>query len=249
MPTRRQRNDGAFDFDGDPRLLISAVNYRSRLDSTNDQSIGAAHFLTRIQFCFETHQPISFMHLHGCSTGIDSLKRMDMAKKKSLKTRAGHAAALILATSIGTACVSVNIAPKSGERSKGVDFRSPGSPFATLKDTRADGAWQNRENGNSISYFSTCHDPADPSLETVSRELFAELRDLKVLRQEQPSFNGREALDIEVEGKVEGVPTRIHALIFKKNDCTYTLSHIGLPRGFESDRKRFEDFLGSFQAP
>lgn len=147
------------------------------------------------------------------------------------------------------ACVSVNLGPKPGERSKGVDYRAPASPYEFLKDTRADGAWQNKSNGNSISYFSTCNDPADPALETVSRELFNELKDIRTIKQESSNFNSRESLEMEVEGKVDGVPTRIRALMFKKNGCTYTLSHIGLPKGFDADRRMFDDFLRSFQAP
>ena len=61
--------------------------------------------------------------------------------------------------------------------------------------------------------------------------------------------NGREALETEVEGKLDGVMTRIRALVFKKNGCTYTISHIGVPRTFEEDRGRFTEFLGNFQAP
>jgi hypothetical protein len=148
-----------------------------------------------------------------------------------------------------TSCISVNIGPKPGERSKGVEYSAPDKPYEKLKDTRADGAWQNAASGNSISYFSTCNDPADPPLDSVARDLFSELRESNVIRQSTTSFNSREALDMEVEGKVDGVPTRIRAVIFKKNGCTYTLSQIGVPRAFESDRPKFQSFIGSFQAP
>jgi len=148
-----------------------------------------------------------------------------------------------------SACVSLNIAPQKGERSRGVHFMPPPRPYLVLKSTTADAAWQNKENGNSISFFSNCNEPSPQSLEAVSRELFLDLRDLKVLRRELRLFNAREALDIEVEGRVEGVPTRVRAVIFQKNGCTYTLSHVGLPTVFETDREFFDGFLRSFQAP
>lgn len=156
---------------------------------------------------------------------------------------------LICLTFAVSACVSVNIGPKSGERSKGVSFNVPGAPYQNLKESQADGAWQNRRNGNSISYFSTCNDPADPPLEFAARELFNELKDMSVVRNGQATFNGREALDQEVEGKVDGIITRVRALVFKKNGCLYTLSYIGVPRAFEADRNVFNEFLRGFQAP
>lgn len=146
-------------------------------------------------------------------------------------------------------CVSVNLTPQKGERSKGVQFSPPPEPYLNLTSTPADVAWQNKMNGNSISFFSSCNDPADPQLDAISNELFAEIRDLNIIRRELLLFNAREALDIEIEGKVEGVPTRVRAMIFKKNGCTYTLTHVGIPSEFEKDRKHFDGFLRSFQAP
>jgi len=147
------------------------------------------------------------------------------------------------------ACISVNLGQKPGERSKNVEFTPPSPPYTPLKNTPADGAWENKKSGNSISYFSTCNDPSDPSLESVARDLFSGLSDMDTVSQSQPTFNGRGALQTEVEGKVDGVPTRIEALLFKKNGCTYTLSHVGLPKSFASDKKVFAEFLKGFQAP
>lgn len=158
------------------------------------------------------------------------------------------AVALSTATGLGAGCVSVNIGQKAGERSEGVDVAPPPSPFEAIK-TRADGAWQNKANGNSISYFSTCNDPADPPLDSVARELFADMKNLRIIRQFQTTFGSREALDSEVEGSVEGVPTRIRSMIFKKNGCMYTISYVGITKAFDEDRQRFDTFLRSFRAP
>jgi hypothetical protein len=176
---------------------------------------------------------------------------LERKKPEGLKTAVviSALAAAVAALMSVVSCVSVNIGPKPGERSKGVEYNAPEKPYDKLKDTRADSAWQNTVNGNSISYFSTCNDPADPPLETVARDLFSELRDMIVIRENSKPFNSREALDMEVEGKVDGVPTRVRAVIFKKNGCTYTLSHIGVPRAFESDRPKFQTFIESFKAP
>lgn len=163
-----------------------------------------------------------------------------------LPTRFAIAIASIV---FATSCVSVNIGPKGAQKSEGVTYNSPGSPFKQLENARADGAWLNSDNGNSISYLSTCNDPADPSLETAAREMVADLKDLQTIKSEVTTFNGREALDNEVEGKVEGVSTRIRSMIFKKNGCLYTISMVGITKTFDQDRSRFAEFLKGFRAP
>lgn len=150
---------------------------------------------------------------------------------------------------ITAGCVSIHLGSSKPEKSQGVNFRPPGSPFEALANSKADGAWQNKSNGNSISYLSTCNDPADPSLEAVSQELFSGLTDMKVLHSETTSFNEREALDTEVVGELDGVTTHIQSVVFKKNNCLYTLSYIGVARSFAEDRGKFDDFKKSFEAP
>lgn len=153
-----------------------------------------------------------------------------------------------------SACVSVNLGPKGGERSREAEFSAPNAPYGEFRASAnqrqpADHAWQNTQNGNSISFFSTCHDPADPPLDTLAQELFAELSELQKIKSQVLTYNGREALDQEVEGKVDGVTTRIRAVIFKKNNCVYTITNVGLPKFFEADRLIFEQFLARFHVP
>lgn len=159
--------------------------------------------------------------------------------------------ALALAISIPSlaACVTVNIGGSKVERSKGVRVTLPAAPYEEIENTRADGAWKNPSNGNSISYLSTCNDPADPSLETATTELFSDLKNLVIKRQATTEFNGREALDSEVEGKIEGILTRVRSVVFKKNGCLYTLSHVGVAKTFDEDKSKFDQFLAGFEAP
>ena len=158
------------------------------------------------------------------------------------------AVAVFSAASLMSACVSVNIGPKAGLKSSEVKFSAPPAPFDAIGNVPADGAWQNKKNGNTISFYSVCNDPADPPIDVVMRDLFAELEGLKTVHTENRTFDSREALDTEVEGRLDGVPTRIHAVVYKKNSCTYTLSYIGVPKSFEEDRPRFANFLGNFRA-
>lgn len=176
------------------------------------------------------------------------LHRHAPALRAAFASTSTFACALVVSFVL-SGCISLNLGQSKAERSAGVTFNEPVSPFQKLQGGSADGAWQNRQNGNSISYHSSCEDPADPSLDLVIRDLFADFKDMKVLKRETTQFNGREAEVAEVEGLVDGVKTRVHAVVFKKNNCLYTLSYIGVTPSFDADHGRFEDFLGSFRAP
>lgn len=146
-------------------------------------------------------------------------------------------------------CVSVNIGPKGPEKSKNVVFTPPPAPYTPIKGMHADGAWQNKANGNSISYLSTCNEQTDPSLDTATEDLISAFGETKQLSQKKLEFDGRDALDTEAEARVEGVPTKIRALVFKKNGCLYTLTLIGVAKTFEKGEAPFNDFVKGFQAP
>jgi hypothetical protein len=156
---------------------------------------------------------------------------------------------LVFSMLVLTSCITVSLGGSKAETSKGVRFAAPASPYREIEGSRADGAWKNPSNGNSISYFSTCNDPADPSLESATNELFSDLKNMVVKKQATTEFNGREALDTEVEGKMEGILSRVRSVVFKKNGCLYTISHVGIATKFEEDRPKFDQFLTNFEAP
>ena len=164
----------------------------------------------------------------------------------------GHSARFIQAavsSLLAAGCVSVNVGGKPASKAVGVRVRAPGSPFAKLESTRADGAWLNKKNGNTISYLSTCNDPTDPALESVMHELTGSLEEPETVRSSEETFNGREALHSETTGLVDGVKSRVEVVVFKRNNCIYSLSYVGVDRAFAADRARFQDFLDGFQAP
>src|SRR3712207_6845485 len=82
-------------------------------------------------------------------------------------------------------CVSVNIGPSKPTPSVGVEYVQPTKPFEELPLKDADRAWQNKGNGNTISYLSICNDPSDPSLETARTDLLNSLSQLKVVGEKE----------------------------------------------------------------
>lgn len=169
--------------------------------------------------------------------------------KRLMKQIALTTAFLIAPALLLSACISVNIGPKGPEKSKNVVFTAPSAPYQPVKGVKADGAWQNPQNGNSISYLSTCNEQVEPTLESATDEMVSVLGETKQLSQKKLEFDGRDALDTEAEARVEGVSTKIRALVFKKNGCLYTLSLIGVAKNFAKGVEPFETFVKGFQAP
>ncbi len=159
-----------------------------------------------------------------------------------------------------TACVSVNIGGGKVEKSDGVTFAEPSSGFKAIKSSRADGAWNRSATGSTIAYQSSCGDTAESPLESLAEDLFAGFESSKRLKADRVPFDGREALDVEHEGKVDGVATRVRAMIYRKNQCTYVITFVTLPKSLvadtaskpdpsNGDAEEFAKFLTSFKAP
>ncbi len=164
----------------------------------------------------------------------------------------GREILLLLAIStpaIFSACVSVTLGKDKNKRADDIHYKAPSTPFKEMEVKGADEAWQNKSNGNTISFLSTCNDAADPSLEAVQGDLLSALDDLHVLSSERQTFNSRLALATEAEGFVDGVRTRLATLVFKKNNCIYALSYVGVDKTFADDRSRFHEFVKTFEAP
>lgn len=147
-------------------------------------------------------------------------------------------------------CISVNLGGKDeSKRAAGVQVTEPTSPFEVDKRMDVDGSWKNHKNGNSISYISDCQDPSDPPLEGIIDGALAGLNELKLESNESPTIQGREARRVMASGKVDGVPSKIDLLVFKRNHCIYILSYVGVQKAFSENFAQFDKFISGFRAP
>lgn len=148
----------------------------------------------------------------------------------------------------GLGCVSVNLAGDKVERASDVRFSPPASPFEELK-SNADRAWKSAATGSTIAYLSTCGEASDLPLENLSQDLLSGFEDSQEIKRSKINFDSREALDVDIKGKLDGVLTRTRAIVYKKNRCSYSLTFVSLPKNTETDSATFENFLTSFKAP
>ena len=146
------------------------------------------------------------------------------------------------------ACVSVNLTPKMS-KSDDVKFDAPGSGFEKIKSQGADAAWQDKKLGNSISFLSSCNDPADPPLEIIEKDMLASFDTVKVLNTSLAFFDGRESRKSQAQGSIDGIQTTVEILTFKKNNCIYSISYVAVSKNFNVDLSVFHTFLESFKAP
>jgi hypothetical protein len=92
-------------------------------------------------------------------------------------------------------------------------------------------------------------DATDPSLDHIVGGLLGGLASVKRESDETVTVQGREGKRVLAAGKVDGVPTHIDLLVFKRNQCIYILSYVGVSKAFPADRAAFNKFIEGFRAP
>ena len=147
-----------------------------------------------------------------------------------------------------TGCVSVNIGPKKPGRAENIRAQAPEGAFASVKDTSADQAWQSQKTGNTISYLSECPEP-QMSLESLTNETLAVLREREVVKQDTKFFNARAALETVATGTLDGIAMKTQSLVFKRNGCSYMITYTARAVNFDEEVASYRRFLEGFQAP
>ena len=158
--------------------------------------------------------------------------------------------ALILGLCV-SGCVSVDtiLAPAPPKKAEGLNYSEPAFDFKTIKNNTVDHAWQDSKNGNTIAFLSECNAKTDPSLKEMENENLAAMTNVEITENRDTTFNEREALFSTVNGQVDGVEVRMRLVLFKKDNCNYTLSYVGRKKHFAKDEKIFNDFVEGFKAP
>jgi hypothetical protein len=147
------------------------------------------------------------------------------------------------------ACVSVNIPTSSSVKAEGTTYTEPTAPFKPIKPQQLDKVWLSEKTGNTISYLSECENAMDPSLKQIEGESLSALGKLKIESSINANFNNRESLLTTASGDVDGIPAKIKLVIFKRNNCSYTLTYAGIEKNFSAELSNFDRFVESFKVP
>lgn len=157
-----------------------------------------------------------------------------------------HLSILIIVIFI-TACVSVTLKTEPTKPAEGVAYQQPADPFEKAGDKKYP-SWIQKKTGNIISLFSECSSQ-DISLSQLQNDAMTALDESKIVREEKIIFDDREALKTWIEGKTNGIDSKLLVLNFKKADCRYTVSYGGRNKHFEKDLAAFDQFVASLRIP
>ncbi|MGZ6427251.1 MAG: hypothetical protein ACXWQ4_17815 [Bdellovibrio sp.] len=146
-------------------------------------------------------------------------------------------------------CVSVKLPSGKITPAKNVEYKAPPAPFKEIAVENSDKAWLSRETGNTISFLSECGGNIELSLKQIETDSLSALADLETLKEEEISYNGRAARQSLSKGTIDGVPVQLALLVFKKNGCNFTLIYGGKRKNFETEKRFFDTFKDSFEAP
>lgn len=146
-------------------------------------------------------------------------------------------------------CISVSLPESKTIRSEKATFNAPPAPYAESKEPQLDAYWSNSKNGNSISVLSDCSKNSDPSLLTITKGIIGGIEEAKIVSSQESLYNHRAALRSLIDGRVDGVPTKVKLTVFKKNGCIYILTYVALEKHFSSDELIFSNFELEFKVP
>ena len=128
-------------------------------------------------------------------------------------------------------------------------FTAPPSSFKKTHSPDLDYSWRQKNNGNTISVLSECHDTPDATLRQIQEGVIDEISNPEPVEVDDITYNGSPAIHSIIDGTVEGVKTRFELVIFKKKDCTYILTYAGVTKDFGDNQADFERFVKGFRVP
>lgn len=150
-----------------------------------------------------------------------------------------------------TSCVSVKIAGTDSTLSKfdQAHFTEPQIPFQKKSIPSGDFSWVSRNTGNIISYLSECSKIKDIDLKSLEADAVSSLENPIVEQSIVQDFNNRKAIFSKIIGEIDGVKLFLELVIFKKNNCSFTLSYTGKVGKQSEESSHFTSFYKSFQVP
>jgi hypothetical protein len=127
----------------------------------------------------------------------------------------------------------------------GVRYRlkSPVGDWRRVSVASADVAWIHDELGASLLVNSHCRGVQDAPLEALAGHLLIGFTERALLAERKLELSRREALEREVQAKLDGVPRHLLLLVLKKDGCVYDVVLDATPAGFARARPAYEGML------
>ncbi|MEO0335965.1 MAG: hypothetical protein AAF202_06215 [Pseudomonadota bacterium] len=150
---------------------------------------------------------------------------------------------------IGSGCVSVNLAKEEVKKAENLLYKSPGGKFNEFDSELVDKGWRHSGNGNAISFVSDCENQFDPPLKNIESGVIGSINAKENLYSKNEKYNERAALHSLYKGEVDGIPTKVELMTFKRNGCIYVLTYVAVEETYDKNQEDFAKFLKGFKAP
>ncbi len=114
-------------------------------------------------------------------------------------------------------------------RDKEVAFRLSYLPsgLRALGSSDSKLAFQNDQAGSTMAISARCGvDSDDVPLRALVQHLFLQLTDRELVSEREFSLDGRAALEMEMEARLDGVRRHFVVVVMKKNGCVYDFVHV-----------------------
>lgn len=124
----------------------------------------------------------------------------------------------------------------------------PGEPWEPGKTADwGDVLFRHPESGAVLSANSTCNRYEDSPLRRLAENLLWGITGRQKLREGILPMAGREAYELELDGKLDGVPVRLYIRVLKKDACIFDFSCTAQPERFETVRETCLKFIDGFE--
>lgn len=146
---------------------------------------------------------------------------------------------------IFVSCVSSLLKDAPPSFSTEIQFKAPEAPF-TKYDTSVYPSWKNTSTGNIISIISDCRPNSPYKLTNIHQVLESSLENIKVIKEENYSFQDKPAYSRVVKAQLDGEPIEINSVAFKRKSCHYVAVLSGKQNNLSVDKAHFEKFMTGF---
>ena len=152
----------------------------------------------------------------------------------------------ILLMIAGSACAIFGNSDPRAEKSKEYKIDFSDTLWTQISPDLADLAYLNNATGSIITSNSQCKKYEKSTLDQLADNVVrgSGLEGIEVIEKKETTFSERDAIDMTVQGKIDGIKSFIRLLTLKKNRCVYDFTLISnSEKSFRRDQKNFEAFL------
>ena len=122
----------------------------------------------------------------------------------------------------------------------------PPKPWRSIGARAANLAWLHKD-GSLLMANSACK-PSDAPLQALANHLLIGMSDIQVVDKQLQQLSDRQALQLHVQAKLDGVPRSLLIVVLKKDGCVYDVVLVATAENLAKHQNTYEKIVASFDA-